>query len=73
MTQEFAVETVRYAQICGLAVATFITLLLVPVFYAIFVFGPEVDCLGRNTQRKVEAARGSLEDLRCREEQQSNC
>ena len=26
-----------YAQIDGLAVATFITLLLVPVFYAIFV------------------------------------
>ena len=26
-----------YAQIGGLAVATFITLLLVPVFYAIFV------------------------------------
>jgi multidrug efflux pump subunit AcrB len=28
-----------YAQIGGLAVATFITLLLVPVFYAIFVLG----------------------------------
>src|SRR3989442_12379419 len=30
-------QPLRYAQIGGLAVATFITLLLVPVFYAIFV------------------------------------
>jgi hypothetical protein len=30
-------EPLCYAQIGGLAVATFITLLLVPVFYSIFV------------------------------------
>ena len=30
-------QSLCYAQIGGLAVATFITLLLVPVFYAIFV------------------------------------
>jgi len=42
-----------YAQIGGLAVATFITLLLVPVFYANFCLGSEVDHVGRNSQREV--------------------
>jgi multidrug efflux pump subunit AcrB len=41
-------EPLCYAQIGGLAVATFITLLLVPVFYSIFVFdiakGPAPVC-----------------------------
>jgi multidrug efflux pump len=42
-----------YAQIGGLAVATFIPLLLVPVFYSIFVLDLKVDYLGRHRQRKV--------------------
>jgi multidrug efflux pump subunit AcrB len=41
-------EPLCYAQIGGLAVATFITLLLVPFFYSIFVFdiakGPAPVC-----------------------------
>jgi len=32
-------ESLCYSQIGGLIVATFITLLLVPVFYSIFVLG----------------------------------
>jgi len=41
-----------YAQIGGLAVATFITLLLVRLLRD-FCLGPEVDYVGRNSQRKV--------------------
>jgi Cu/Ag efflux pump CusA len=44
-----------YAQIGGLAVATFITLLLVPVFYAIFVLG--LKWIKWETTEKREQAR----------------
>jgi multidrug efflux pump subunit AcrB len=46
-----------YAQIGGLAVATFITLLLVPVFYAIFVL--DLKCIKWETTEKREQARGA--------------
>jgi multidrug efflux pump subunit AcrB len=44
-----------YAQIGGLAVATFITLLLVPVFYAIFVL--DLKWIKWETPEKREQAR----------------
>jgi len=50
-----------YAQIGGLAVATFITLLLVPVFYAIFVLDLKwitwevVHSSGNQVERKADS------------------
>jgi multidrug efflux pump subunit AcrB len=51
-----------YTQIGGLAVATFITLLLVPVLYAIFVIGSEDSQVGNKEKELYLAPSGIAAD-----------
>ena len=49
-------EPLCYAQIGGLTIATFVTLLLVPVLYSIFVLDLKVDSLGSGCSAAVPCA-----------------
>jgi multidrug efflux pump subunit AcrB len=48
--RRLALEPLCYAQIGGLAIATFITLQLVPVFYSIVCTRSQVDQMGNDTE-----------------------
>src|SRR6185295_18177587 len=52
-------EPLCYAQIGGLTVATFITLLLVPVLYATFVLDLKLVTWGEPMAEKTEAVHGA--------------